>query len=143
MTKPPSAQRFGKLTVLSTRSVKGKTRSRTKARCQCDCTRIVDVWLVHLRSGATQSCGKGQCRVKATDTKVRTLAPTGPRSLTLEQLQKAWACFHSVDTGKQRSMAQLAVRHRVPVRTLYDMFNTVRDVGGIDDYTALATKEAP
>ena len=127
--------------MLSTRSVKGKTRSRTKARCQCECKRIVDVWLVHLRSGATQSCGKGQCRVKATDTKVRTLAPKGPRSLTLEQVQKAWACFHSTDSGKQRSMAQLAVRHRVSVRTLYDIFATVRDVGGIDDYTALATKE--
>ena len=96
---------------------------------------------MHLRAGNTKSCGKASCRPRATGLKPRTLAPTGPRALSLLHVQRAWASYTSDDTSKQRSVAQLAKRHRVPARTLYDIFRTVQDVGGIDDYIALVSKE--
>lgn len=98
----------------------------------------------HLLSGSTQSCGKPSCRERPATLKPRPRsqrAPNGLRVLSLDQLRKAWAAYHSPDTSKQRSIPQLAKRHRVNVSSLYDIFRTVRDMGGLDDYLAAITKD--
>ena len=46
--------KFGKLTVLG---VVENTGTGRKWRCRCDCGNIKDVWIEHLKSGHTKSCG--------------------------------------------------------------------------------------
>lgn len=49
-------QKFGKLTVLELNK-KRNSCNQTVWKCQCECGNIIDVAGVHLKSGATQSCG--------------------------------------------------------------------------------------
>ena len=93
------------------------------------------MFAAHLKAGNTKSCGKASCREKrAGKPMARKRGPNGARVMTLESIRKAWISYHHDDTSKQRSMAQLANRHRVSLSTLNDIFRVVRDVGGIDEY---------
>lgn len=102
------------------------------------------MFAAHLKAGNTKSCGKASCREKrAVKTLKRKRAPNGARVMSLDSIKKAWISYHHTDTSKQRSMAQLANRHRVSLSTLNDIFRVVRDVGGIDAYTKFFEEKAP
>lgn len=48
-------ERFGNLTVIE--KLGCKNGHKTMVRCRCDCGNIKDVWIEHLKSGHTKSCG--------------------------------------------------------------------------------------
>jgi hypothetical protein len=56
-----TGQKFGKLTAIERIGRKYKHLTATYWKCQCDCGRITEVSLGHLRCGTTTSCGHPPC----------------------------------------------------------------------------------
>jgi hypothetical protein len=56
-----TGQRFGKLTAIECIGQKYKNLTATYWKCQCDCGKMTEVALSHLRFGTTTSCGYSPC----------------------------------------------------------------------------------
>lgn len=78
-----TGKKFGKLLVLGLAD--NMARHNRKWKCECECSSIIDVFAVHLKKGASKSCG---C-LKGT-----------PRNIREQGLLKCFLCEETKDVNK-------------------------------------------
>lgn len=110
-------------------------QNRRYVSCTCECGRVVEKLYNNLRSGRTQSCGRGACRVGVTYDGPP-LRVTGPTVIDMKRLEKAWNRYHHDDIAQRRSIEQLAEIHRVKLNTLHSLFRKIKRCGGFTQYKA-------
>lgn len=141
MTTPTRIElqpRYGRLTVLSERTIDGVRMVRVR----CDCGIRKRVKAADLYMGRTESCGKGACKTYDRVKHDPGYWPRMPRSCTLEQVQEWWGLYTAGSAKRRRSIPQIAEEYNVNVNTLYSLFRSVRRAGGIQRYTKRVSTEA-
>jgi hypothetical protein len=128
-------QKYNKLTVLSESTING----RRYAQVKCECGRTKDVLAESLWLGRTKSCAQGACKAYKRQKREKGFVPRPPRACTAATVRKAWERYHHPEPAKRRSLAQLAVIHKVNLLTLTTLFRSVRRAGGIEAYMRAVT----
>lgn len=129
-------KRYGRLTVLSETTRDG----RRIAQVKCRCGRGKEVQVDALVAGRAKSCGRGACKAYARVGYDPDYHPQAPRTLSLATVKAAWARYNHELPAQRRTLAQLAVVHKVNASTLQSAFRSIRRAGGIAKYLAAVEK---
>lgn len=124
------ASRYGKLAVLGTETIDGARM----AHVRCDCGAETTVQAYALYKGRTRSCGSGCC--KAYD-RVKPRAgyqPQMPKAYNLEQVKRWHQLYTHKDISKRLSIPKIAEREGVNPNTMYSLFRSIAEAGGLDPY---------
>lgn len=123
-------RRYGKLTVVEEVSIDGARM--VVAECTCGARTTVQAYALY--KGRTRSCGSGSCKAY-TRVKVREgYRPQPPKAYSLDQVKIWYALYTHPDITKRLSIPKIAEREGVNPNTMYSLFRSIAEAGGLDSY---------